>query len=85
MKHKFPSIDASNIIYNPTFEDLRLFSEELEQATEYGSPNYVSGIRSRSSSKTKNNIDDEFDSDDETHISNAVERVFSEPFVCIDR
>ena len=34
MKHKFPSIDANNIIYNPTFEDLRLFSEELEQTKE---------------------------------------------------
>ncbi len=85
MKHKFPSIDASNIIYNPTFEDLRRFSEELEQATEYGSPNYVSEIRSRSSSKTKNNIDEEFDSEDEIHISNATERIFSESFVCIDR
>jgi phosphoenolpyruvate carboxykinase (ATP) len=85
MKHKFPSIDANNIIYNPTFEDLRLFSEELEQTTEYGSPNYVSSIRSRSSSKTKNKIDDEFDSEDETHMSNAMDRIFSEPFVCVDR
>tara|TARA_A100001037_G_scaffold306756_1_gene355046 strand:+ start:15518 stop:17005 length:1488 start_codon:yes stop_codon:yes gene_type:complete len=85
MKHEFPSTDASNIIYNPTFDELREFSKELEQNTEYSSPNYVSEIKSRSSSKTKNNVDDEFEGDDQKHISSALERVFTEPFVCIDR
>jgi phosphoenolpyruvate carboxykinase (ATP) len=85
MKHKFPNITASNITYNPSFKDLRLFSEDLEQKTEYGSPNYISKIKSRSSSKTLNNIDGTFNKEDETQVSLATEKIFTEEFVCMDR
>src|SRR6056297_973147 len=76
---------ADNVVYNPSFEELRSFSEHLETTTEFGSPSYVSDERSRNADKTKNAIDHDFDDDDLAHFEDAVTFVEENEMVCLDR
>ena len=64
--------DADNVVYDPSLEQLREFSRELETTTEFGSPAYVSEQRSRCADRTKNAVDDEFDAADHAHIETAL-------------
>jgi phosphoenolpyruvate carboxykinase (ATP) len=63
--------EADNVIYNPSFDQLREFSRELETTTEFGSPSYVSEHRSRNADRTKNAVDDEFGAEDYRHVETA--------------
>ncbi|GAA0228521.1 phosphoenolpyruvate carboxykinase (ATP) [Haladaptatus pallidirubidus] len=86
LKETLPNpVEADNVIYNPSLEELREFSRELETTAEFGSPTYVSRERSRNSDKTKNAIDDGFDSEDYTHIENVLDYAQENEILCIDR
>lgn len=86
MNHEFPDPDATDtIIHNPSFATLRSFSGDLETTTEYGSPSYVSEVRSRSADRTKNAVDDHIDSLDRDHIERAHQYLADRQFVCVDR
>ncbi|WP_458189321.1 phosphoenolpyruvate carboxykinase (ATP) [Haladaptatus sp. NG-WS-4] len=78
-------VEADNIIYNPSLDQLREFSTEFETTTEFGSPSYVSDERSRNADKTKNAIDDEFDTRDYAHVEDATEYAREHEMVCVDR
>ncbi len=77
--------EADNVIYNPSPERLREFSKELETATEFGSPAYVSEQRSRCADRTKNAVDDRFDATDYAHVESALEYAREHEMVCLDR
>ncbi|UWG48395.1 Phosphoenolpyruvate carboxykinase (ATP) [Halanaeroarchaeum sp. HSR-CO] len=79
--------DADHVTVNPSFEDLRAFSRDLERTTSFGAPSYVSEYRSRSAEKTKNAIDDEFERADYDLVEEALDIVDAgdEEFVCVDR
>jgi len=77
--------EADNVIYNPSFDQLREFSRELETTTEFGSPSYVSEHRSRNADRTKNAVDDEFGAEDYRHVETAYDAVHGEEMVCLDR
>lgn len=82
----FPNpIEADNVVYNPSLEDIRAFSEHLETTTEYGSPSYVSETRSRCADVTKNAVDDEFDKSDHELMNEAVQYAHDAEMVCLDR
>jgi phosphoenolpyruvate carboxykinase (ATP) len=86
LQEEFPDPEiADNVVYNPTFEQLREFASHDEQTTEYGSPNYVSKQKSRSADQTKNLIDDEFSDDDWTAITTALDSTEDRELVCLDR
>lgn len=78
---------ASNVTYNPAFDELRAASDHLETRTAYGAPSYVSRERSRSADKTKNLVDDVFDEEDWGIVRNAIDVVTSgdREFFCVDR
>ncbi|WP_458205640.1 phosphoenolpyruvate carboxykinase (ATP) [Haladaptatus sp. NG-SE-30] len=78
-------VEADNIIYNPSLDQLREFSKEFETTTEFGSPSYVSDQRSRNADKTKNAIDDDFGARDYGHIEDATEYAQKHEMVCLDR
>ncbi len=77
--------EADNVVYNPSMEQLREFSAELETTTEFGSPAYVSDQRSRNAKKTRNAVDDEFDDSDYEYVETAIEYVHDNEMVCVDR
>ncbi|WP_132058295.1 phosphoenolpyruvate carboxykinase (ATP) [Halorussus amylolyticus] len=77
--------DADNVVYDPSLDELREFSADLETTTEFGSPSYVSGERSRNADKTKNAVDDEFGPSDYGRIETAVEYARETEMVCVDR
>ncbi len=77
--------EADNVIYDPSPERLRAFSRELETATEFGSPAYVSEQRSRCADRTKNAVDDDFEAADYEHVETALEYAREHEMVCIDR
>lgn len=77
--------DADNVVYDPSLEQLREFSRELETTTEFGSPAYVSEQRSRCADRTKNAVDDEFDAADHAHIETALDYAREHEMVCLDR
>ena len=82
----FPDPEAAtNVTHNPHFEELRSLSAALETETEYGSPSYVSEKKSRTASRTKNTVDDEFDASDRDHVRRAQETLREEELVCVDR
>jgi phosphoenolpyruvate carboxykinase (ATP) len=84
--HEFPDPQtAENVTYDPSFEDLRAFSEHLETTTEYGGPSYVSEFRSRSADRTKNSVDDQFTETDRERMRDAQERARECDLVCVDR
>ena len=77
--------EADNVVYDPSPEQLRAFSRELETETEFGSPAYVSQQRSRCADRTKNAVDDEFDAADHDRVETALEYAREGEMVCIDR
>jgi phosphoenolpyruvate carboxykinase (ATP) len=77
--------EAENVLYNPSTEQLREFSRELETTAEFGSASYVSRERSRNSDKTKNAVDEQFDADDFAHIEDAVAYAQEHEMLCVDR
>jgi len=77
--------DAANVTYDPSFASLREHSRELETATEYGSPSYVSEHRSRNADRTRNAVDHDFDGGDYAHVERAVDAVTDREMVCLDR
>jgi phosphoenolpyruvate carboxykinase (ATP) len=86
LQDEFPEPEsAENVVYDPTFEELREFASHDERTTEYGSPRYVSEQKSRSADQTKNLVDDEFDKEDWAAIADALEGVDDHEFVCLDR
>ena len=86
LKSRLPNpTEADNVLYNPSLEQLREFSQELETTAEFGSASYVSRERSRNSDKTKNAVDEQFDGDDYAHIEDAVEFARENEMLCVDR
>jgi phosphoenolpyruvate carboxykinase (ATP) len=77
--------EADDVLYNPSMDRLREFSEHLETTTEFDSPSYVSEERSRNADKTKNAIDDNFGADDYARIEDAFDVAREEEMVCVDR
>ncbi|MDY6774336.1 MAG: phosphoenolpyruvate carboxykinase (ATP), partial [Candidatus Nanohaloarchaea archaeon] len=84
MEHSFPGPEKKNIVYNPTFEQMRSFSSGQETTTEYGSPSYVTEVRSRIADRTKNQVDHEFEEDFE-ELREARESLEDRDMVCVDR
>ncbi|WP_049912923.1 phosphoenolpyruvate carboxykinase (ATP) [Natrialba hulunbeirensis] len=78
-------VTASNVRHNPSLEELRELAAHEETTTEFGSPSYVSEYRSRSSDRTKNNIDDEFDADDHALVDEAIDLAGERELLCVDR
>ena len=76
---------ASNVRNNPSLEELREFASPDETTTEYGSPSYVSEVRSRSADRTKNAIDAEFSEDDHDLLADAVTTTNEQEMLCVDR
>ncbi|WP_188884496.1 phosphoenolpyruvate carboxykinase (ATP) [Halarchaeum grantii] len=76
---------ADNVVYNPTTDELRAYSEHLETTTEFGSPSYVSEDRSRKSEQTKNTVDDAFDDADEALVADVTDAASETDLVCVDR
>jgi phosphoenolpyruvate carboxykinase (ATP) len=76
---------AANVVYNPTFDQLREFASHDEVTTEFDSPSYVSKQKSRSADQTKNLVDDEFTEADWTAIEDALEAAQDRDLVCLDR
>jgi len=64
--------EADNIVYNPTQDQMRALSSELEEPTEYGSSSYVSEYRSRSSERTWNTVDRDGPVDGDASIEAAL-------------
>ena len=86
LEEAFPNPErAENVIYNPTFEELREFARHDERTTEYGSPRYVSEQKSRSADQTKNLLDDEFDEEDWDAITESLTVAKERELVCLDR
>jgi phosphoenolpyruvate carboxykinase (ATP) len=77
--------DADNVVYQPSPDQLRAFSRNLETGTEFGAPAYVSQQRSRCADKTKNALDDPFDAPDYAHIDTALEAAREREMICLDR
>ncbi|MFU8869788.1 phosphoenolpyruvate carboxykinase (ATP) [Natronococcus sp.] len=76
---------ASNVRYDPSLEELRELAEHEETTTEFGSPSYVSDVRSRSSDRTKNAVDHAFGERDHQLVETAVEATESRELLCVDR
>ncbi|APX95801.1 phosphoenolpyruvate carboxykinase (ATP) [Natronorubrum daqingense] len=76
---------ASNVRYNPSLEELRELAADDETTTEFDSPSYVSEYRSRSSDRTKNAEDSEFDARDRDLVDTALELAEERELVCVDR
>ena len=86
LQDEFPDPEtADNVVYNPTFDELREFAKHDETTTEYGSPSYVSAQKSRSADQTKNLVDHDFDDEDWDAIETALDGVDGYEFVCLDR
>ncbi|WP_302081413.1 phosphoenolpyruvate carboxykinase (ATP) [Salinibaculum rarum] len=86
LQDEFPDPEtADNVVYNPTFDELRVFAKHDETTTEYGSPSYISEQKSRSADQTKNLVDDEFTDEDWASIESALDGVGDYEFVCLDR
>lgn len=87
-KPKYPNpVTADHITYNPSLEDLRRFSTDIELTTEYGSPAYVNEYRSRSADRTKNAVDTNFNDTDLEVFEEGLEwiRNVDNDVICIDR
>jgi len=83
---KFPEPEAApNVLYNPSFDQLRELAQADETTTEYGSPRYVSEQKSRSAAQTKNHIDDEFTGADWDAIQTALAAAGEVELICLDR
>lgn len=80
-------VAADHITYNPSIEDLREFSTDVETTTEYGAPSYVSEYRSRSADRTKNAIDSDFDNADLAVFEDGLNQIQNtdNDIICVDR
>ncbi|MFB6221563.1 MAG: phosphoenolpyruvate carboxykinase, partial [Halolamina sp.] len=78
-------VRAPNVLYNPSLDRLRTFSEPLETTTEYGSPSYVSESRSRNAERTRNAIDHDFSTEDTQSVERALDALRTTELVCLDR
>ncbi|MFW5929740.1 MAG: phosphoenolpyruvate carboxykinase (ATP) [Halobacteriota archaeon] len=76
--------EAANVLYQPSDERLRELSAHLERTTEFGSPSYVSEVRSRVSDRTKNAVDHDFDDEDHALLHEAADATEKEDLVCVD-
>jgi len=76
---------APNVLYNPSLDRLRTFSDHLETTTAYGSPSYVSASRSRTADRTRNTIDHEFTAEDRAYVEQALDALDTTELVCLDR
>lgn len=76
---------ADNVEYNPSFDQLREYSRHLETKSEFGSPSYVSRVRSRSAEQTKNAIDHEFTEADHELVDDILSHIEDTELVCVDR
>jgi phosphoenolpyruvate carboxykinase (ATP) len=76
---------ASHVLYNPSLDRLRAFSDPLETTTEYGSPSYVSEYRSRSADRTRNAVDHNFTAKDTQLVEQALDALQTTELVCLDR
>ncbi|TYL36672.1 phosphoenolpyruvate carboxykinase (ATP) [Natronococcus pandeyae] len=76
---------ASNVRYNPPLEELRELARSDETTTEFGSPSYVSEVRSRSSDRTKNAVDHAFSERDHELVGEAIAAAGSREMLCVDR
>ncbi|MFC7073304.1 phosphoenolpyruvate carboxykinase (ATP) [Halovenus rubra] len=86
LQGKFPDPEtAPNVLYNPTFKQLREFADEDETTTEYDSPQYVSEQKSRSAGRTKNCVDDQFSDADWDAIEESLTVLEDREFICLDR
>ncbi len=86
LRDSFPNPEtAANVVYNPSFDQLRELAVDNETTTEFGSPAYVSGQRSRSADRTKNLLDDEFSTADWEAVENALAAADERELVCLDR
>ena len=86
LRDNFPEPEtATNVVYNPSFDQLRELAAGSETTTEFGSPAYVSAQRSRSADRTKNLLDDEFSTADWETIENALTAAGECELVCLDR
>ncbi|PSP27034.1 phosphoenolpyruvate carboxykinase (ATP) [Halobacteriales archaeon QH_2_65_14] len=86
LRDGFPDpTEAENLIYNPSFERLRVLARHDETTTEYGSPRYVSEQKSRSADRTKNLLDDDFSEADWRAIETALDEARERKLVCLDR
>jgi phosphoenolpyruvate carboxykinase (ATP) len=86
LQDEFPDPEsADNVLYDPTFAQLRELARHDETTTEYGSPRYVSEQKSRSADQTKNLVDDEFDTGDWDAIEDALDSLSEKELVCLDR
>lgn len=56
--------EFKSVLANPPREKLRELAKKDEQTTEYGSPCYITRVRSRSAKFTKNSIDQGFNEED---------------------
>jgi len=77
--------ESDNVEYNPSFEQLREYSQHMETTTEFGSPSYVSHERSRNTDKTKNVVDHEFDHTDYELVGDVLSALENRELVCLDR
>ena len=80
-------VEAENVRYDPSAEELRDLSAHLETTTEFGSPSYVSEQQSRQADRTRNDVDQSFDASDYDHVETALDAVRDpeREFVCVDR
>ena len=78
-------VEAETVVYNPSLDQLREFSREMETTTEFGSPAYVSDQQSRNADKTRNANDHEFDADDLAYFEDAIEFAGDNEMICLDR
>lgn len=86
LQDEFPDPEtADNVVYNPTFDELREFAKHDETTTEYGSPRYISAQKSRSADQTKNLVDHDFSDEDWDAIEDALDGADGYEFVCLDR
>jgi len=76
---------SDNVEYNPSFEQLRAYSQHLETTTEFGSASYVSSERSRNADQTKNTVDHEFDERDYGLVEDVLSHLEERDLVCLDR
>ena len=77
--------EADNVLYGPSPDRLRAFSEPLETTTEFDSPAYVSEQRSRCADRTRNAVDDAFGAADYGRVETALEAARGREMVCLDR
>ncbi len=75
----------SQVINNPSRDELRQLAHPDEITTEFGSPTYVSRVRSRSAKLTKNSIDDPLTAEDQQLIERVLKAIPDRRMIVLDR